>query len=66
MQFSNQAIVPIETITVRNGNEVIGFCFTSQDGNSLLSSVAASLWFVDPSSYVQRIEAVKRYFFPEV
>lgn len=62
----NQAIVPIETITVRNGNEVIGFCFTSQDGNSLLSSIAASLWMIDPDSYVERIETVKRYFFPEV
>ncbi len=62
----NQAIVPIETVTVRNGNEVIGFCFTSQDGNSLLSSIAASMWMIDPDSYTHRIEAVKRYFFPEV
>ncbi|MEX1288742.1 MAG: hypothetical protein AB1Z57_12440 [Acidimicrobiia bacterium] len=62
----NQAVVPIESVTVRNGNELVGFCFTSQDGNSLLSSIAASLWFVDPSDYKARIETVKRYFFDEV
>ncbi len=62
----NQAVVPIESLTVRNGNELVGFCFTSQDGNSLLSSIAASLWFVDPTDYKARIETVKRYFFDEV
>ena len=24
---------------VRNGNEILGYCFTPQDGNSLLSSI---------------------------
>jgi uncharacterized membrane protein YphA (DoxX/SURF4 family) len=37
-----------------------------QDGNPLLSSVAATLWFLDPSSYEGRLQALKPYFFDEV
>lgn len=62
----NQAVVPIESVAVRGDNEVVGFCFTSQDGNSLLSSIASTLWFIDPETYEQRVETVKRYFFYEV
>ena len=49
-----------------DGREVTGFCFTPQDGNPLLSSVAATLWFLDPSSYESRLQALKPYFFDEV
>jgi glyceraldehyde-3-phosphate dehydrogenase type II len=62
----NQAVVPIDSLAVRNGNELVGFCFTSQDGNSLLSSIASTLWYFDPNDYKHRIEAVKQYFFDEV
>ena len=41
-------------------------CFTSQDGNSLLSSIAASLWFLYPDSYEARLEPLKPYFFKEI
>lgn len=43
-----------------------GFCFTPQDGNSLLSSVAASLWFMDPSSYSDKIQNLSQFFFSEI
>lgn len=62
----SQAVVPIETLSVRNGNELVGFCFTSQDGNSLLSSMAASLWMIDPTTYNDRLDALRPLMFQEV
>ncbi len=65
----NQAVVPRQTIAVREGDagyEVVGFCFTPQDGNSLLSSVAATLWYFDPETVDQRIQCLQKYFFNEV
>jgi glyceraldehyde-3-phosphate dehydrogenase/erythrose-4-phosphate dehydrogenase len=50
----------------QDGREVTGFCFTPQDGNPLLSSVAAMLWFLEPSTYESRLQALKPYFFDEV
>lgn len=50
----------------QDGREVTGFCFTPQDGNPLLSSVAATLWFLDPASYEERLQVLKPYFFDEV
>ena len=38
----NQTVVPVPTLAVRDGREISGFCFTPQDGNSLLSSLAAA------------------------
>ena len=44
----NQTVVSTPTLIVRDGHEITGFCFTPQDGNSLLSSIAAAAWFLDP------------------
>ena len=49
-----------------DGREVTGFCFTPQDGNPLLSSVGATLWFLDPTTYEARLQTLKPYFFDEV
>lgn len=62
----NQAVVPIESVSVRGDNEIVGFCFTSQDGNSLLSSLTASLYMLDPGSMESRIQSMAQYFFDEV
>ncbi len=65
----NQTVVPFETIAVHEtptGHEIVGFCFTSQDGNSLLSSVAAAEWLIDPDNYGDRIQCLWKYFFDEV
>ena len=40
----NQTVVVVQTLNVRNNTEITGFCFTPQDGNSLLSSIAATEW----------------------
>lgn len=62
----NQTVVSQQTLTVNNGTEVIGFTFTPQDGNPLLSSVAAVCWYLDPKTYEQKIQCLKPYFFDEV
>lgn len=50
----NQTVVYIPSLEiVGEGNEVIGRCFTPQDGNALLSSVAAMLWLKYPEKYKQ-------------
>jgi len=62
----SQTVVCTPTVTVHDEHEVVGFCFTPQDGNSLLSSVAATCWFLDPKRYEERIQCLKPYFFEEV
>jgi glyceraldehyde-3-phosphate dehydrogenase (NAD(P)) len=62
----SQTVVPVETLAVRNGTELIGFCFTPQDGNALLSSVAATLWYLHPGGFEDRIDAIRPYLFREV
>jgi glyceraldehyde-3-phosphate dehydrogenase (NAD(P)) len=62
----NVTVVSLPTLTVRNQTEIVGYCFTPQDGNSLLSSVAAATWFLYPEDYEDRIQCLKPYFFAEV
>ena len=62
----NQAVVPIESLTIRDGHEVVGFCFTPQDGNSLLSSIAATLWYLYPGGFEDRIDIIRPYLFQEL
>jgi glyceraldehyde-3-phosphate dehydrogenase (NAD(P)) len=58
--------VSIPTLIVRDGYEITGFCFTPQDGNSLLSSVAAAAWLLDPDTYEERLYSLSPYLFEEV
>jgi glyceraldehyde-3-phosphate dehydrogenase/erythrose-4-phosphate dehydrogenase len=62
----SQTVVVVPSLIVREGTEVVGFCFTPQDGNPLLSSVAAATWFMYPKTYEEKIQCMKPYFFPEV
>ncbi|MEZ4271636.1 MAG: hypothetical protein R3C68_09455 [Myxococcota bacterium] len=62
----SEAVLCVPTLTVRDQREVVGFCFTPQDGNSLLSSCAATLWFLDAKSMPERLNALKPYLFQEV
>lgn len=61
----SQTVVPIETLAVR-GNELVGFCFTPQDGNPLLSTVSATLWYLDPEHVETRMDVLRPYLFQEV
>jgi len=63
----NQTVVSIPSLhLIGGGKELVGFCFTPQDGNSLLSSIAASTWFLYPNSYEQKIQSLSEWFFDEV
>lgn len=62
----NQTVIVEPSVVVRNKHEVVGFCFTPQDGNSLLTSFSAVTWFLYPDDYVARADCLKSYFFPEV
>jgi glyceraldehyde-3-phosphate dehydrogenase/erythrose-4-phosphate dehydrogenase len=61
----SQTVVPVDTVAVRDGHELIGFCFTPQDGNALLSSIAATLWYLH-GDVGERLEVLRRYLFSEV
>jgi len=63
----NQSVIPVDTIHVsEDGRTVSGYCFTPQDGNSLLSSVAATVWGLYPETYDKIVQCLKPYFFQEV
>ncbi|HJR93474.1 MAG TPA: hypothetical protein VJ938_13600 [Acidimicrobiia bacterium] len=62
----SQTVVALDTLAVRNGNELVGFCFTPQDGNPMLSTVAAMLWYLDPETIDTKLDLLRRYLFREV
>ncbi|MGE5304888.1 MAG: hypothetical protein ACM3TN_16380 [Alphaproteobacteria bacterium] len=62
----NQTVIVRRSVTVVGEREIVGMCFTPQDGNSLLSSIAAALWFLDSHRYEERLKALKPYFFSEI
>ena len=62
----NQTVMVLPTIHVLNENEVIGFCFTPQDGNSILSSVTAAERFLYPDSYEEKIKCLGPFLLQEV
>jgi glyceraldehyde-3-phosphate dehydrogenase type II len=64
----SQTVVVTPTLTVHRRRDVYGFCFTPQDGNSLLSSIAAALWLIDPrpESVQERLSPVRRWLYREI
>jgi glyceraldehyde-3-phosphate dehydrogenase type II len=63
----NQTVIPYESLHIsEDGRQVTGFCFTPQDGNSLLSSVAATVWALYPETYEKIVQCLQPFFFQEV
>jgi glyceraldehyde-3-phosphate dehydrogenase type II len=62
----SQTVISTPTLALKGDNEVVGFCFTPQDGNSLLSSVAATLFYLDHKTVEQRIACLRPYLFQEI
>ena len=62
----NQTVISLPSLHLSDNNQVSGFCFTPQDGNSLLSSLSAAEWLMFPNSYEEKIQCLKPYFFDEV
>ena len=62
----SHSVVSIPSLTVRNGVQVVGFAFTPQDGNPLLSTVSAMLWYLYPDQIDRRMEVLRPFLFQEV
>jgi len=62
----NQTVVVEQTLHVKNGHEIYGFCFTPQDGNALLSSISAADKFLYPHSYEDKIQCLSDLYFQEI
>jgi glyceraldehyde-3-phosphate dehydrogenase (NAD(P)) len=63
----NQSVIPVDTLHIsQDGKSISGYCFTPQDGNSLLSSVAATVWGLYPETYDKIVQCLRPYFFQEV
>jgi len=62
----DQTVIVIPTTHVINENEVIGFCFTPQDGNSILSSISAAERFLYPESYKEKLKCLGAFLLQEV
>ncbi len=64
----SQTVLVAPTLAVRRKRQVYGFCFTPQDGNSLLSSIAAALWLIEPDweSVENRLTPLKRWLYREI
>ena len=62
----NQTVIVEDSINIRNGNQITGFCFTPQDGNSILSSIAATVRFLNPYSYQDKINSLSDFFFDRI
>ena len=62
----NQTVVVEDSINVKDEHEIYGFCFTPQDGNSILSSISAAEHFLYPHSYEDKIQCLNELFFEEI
>src|SRR5258708_13651840 len=62
----SQTVSPTPTLTVPNPRKVVGFCYTPQDGNSLLSSIAATLRWLDASKLDENMNVLRPYIFREI
>lgn len=62
----NQTVVATGTVAVKGDREVVGFAFTPQDGNALLSNVAMATRTFDADGWKKRIEMFRPYLFKEV
>ena len=65
----NQTVISLPSLMVaqRGGKtQITGFCFTPQDGNSLLSSVAACLWGIYKKDYLNYMHLFDEFLFDEI
>jgi len=62
----SQTVVPTSTLAVPNPRKIVGFCYTPQDGNSLLSSIAATLRYLDVTKLEENLDVLRPYIFREI
>ena len=64
-RIMNQTVVVEQSLSVHE-HQITGFCFTPQDGNSILSSIAATEWLLYPHSYEDKIQCLSKLFFAKI
>jgi glyceraldehyde-3-phosphate dehydrogenase (NAD(P)) len=65
----NQTVVSTPSLAVvsKGGTtRITGFCFTPQDGNSLLSSVAAATYAIHGDDYIKKMRVFDDFLFEEI
>jgi glyceraldehyde-3-phosphate dehydrogenase type II len=62
----SQTVIPTSTLAVPKPRKIVGFCYTPQDGNSLLSSIAATLRYLDVSKLEENLDELRPYIFREI
>jgi len=62
----NQTVVVLPSTHVINDNEIFGFCFTPQDGNSILSSITMTEKFLYPDNYEDYLHCLGAFLLQEV
>ena len=61
----SHGIVAVDSLHVKNNN-LTGYCFTPQDGNALLSSVAASVNYFYEDTWKEKMEVFNKYIFKQI
>jgi len=65
----NHTVIAVDSLNTRShqGNTIVsGFCFTPQDGNSLLSSVAAAMYGLHGDEYQKYMSYLNELLFEEI
>jgi len=63
----NQTVFSMPSLHLsEDGRRVTGYCFTPQDGNSLLSSVSAAVWHLYPDQVAEKLSCLAPNFFSEI
>ena len=61
----SHGIIAKKSLHVKNNN-LTGYCFTPQDGNALLSSVAASVNYFYKDSWIDKMNVFNKYIFKNI
>ena len=61
----SHGIIAEDSLHVKDNN-LTGYCFTPQDGNALLSSVAASVNYFYEDSWIDRMNIFNKYIFKNI
>jgi glyceraldehyde-3-phosphate dehydrogenase/erythrose-4-phosphate dehydrogenase len=61
----SHGVVAVDSLHVK-GNQLTGYCFTPQDGNALLSSVAASVHYFYEDTWVEKMKVFNKYIFKNI
>ena len=65
----NQTVISLPSLTttgLSGKTKISGFCFTPQDGNSILSSVAVALYGLHGDLYTSYLQSFDKFLFQDI